>query len=433
MGKKASASGGMAPKKKILVIGDAVAPTGFARVLHSLFVPLSKKYEVHHLGVNYRGDPHEFKYSIYPAMLGGDIYGFGRVDGLVQALKPDLIFLLNDMWVHDDYMRTLEKYVGKIKIIMYSPIDAGPMDFRWLKAIKNIDRFMVYTNYAKAVIDESLETWAKVEGRGNVKFPKVEILPHGIDTKRFYPFLDTGEISGKLVAKRTLYPNRKDFEDSFVVLNSNRNQPRKRIDVTLKGFASFAENKPKNVKLYLHMGVEDVGWNILHLAQRYGIDDRLIISSTSNTIPGVSDERLNLIYNACDVGINTSVGEGWGLCNWEHAATKAAQLVPAHSANIEIWGEKRGVLMEPTFKLTNERILTEGQYVLPETVAEGLELLYQNKELRDELAQNAYDYIISPQFNWKNIAKTLDRIIMEVLEEKSFEMKEETANDIVAL
>jgi D-inositol-3-phosphate glycosyltransferase len=431
MGKKKE-QGQQLPKKTILVIGDAVAPTGFARVLHSLFVPLSKKYNVHHLGVNYRGDPHEFPYSIYPAMLGGDIYGLGRIDNLIQALKPQIIFLLNDMWVHSDYMRALEKYIGKIKIVMYSPIDAGPMDFRWLKAIQNIDRFIVYTEYAKAVIDESLETWSSIEGKDQVKFPKVEILPHGIDTKKFYPFPDTPDISGKLAAKRTLYPNRIDFLESFVVLNSNRNQPRKRIDITLKGFALFAKNKPDKVKLYLHMGIEDVGWNVVHLAQRYGIDSRLVLSSTSNTIPGVPDNRLNLIYNACDIGINTSLGEGWGLCNWEHAATKAAQIVPEHSANIEIWGDKRGVLMRPSFQLTNERILTEGKIVTPETVAQGLELLYQDKKLRDELAQNAYDYITSPKFNWKTISKTLDGILTEVLEEHP-DVKEEVVNDIVAL
>jgi D-inositol-3-phosphate glycosyltransferase len=51
------------------------------------------------------------------------------------------------------------------------------------------------------------------------------------------------------------------------VLNANRNQPRKRIDITLRGFALFAVDKPETVQLYLHMGSEDMGWNALQLAR----------------------------------------------------------------------------------------------------------------------------------------------------------------------
>jgi len=30
------------------------------------------------------------------------------------------------------------------------------------------------------------------------------------------------------------------------------------------------------------------------------------------------DNELNIVYNACDIGINTSVREGWGLVSFEH-------------------------------------------------------------------------------------------------------------------
>jgi glycosyltransferase involved in cell wall biosynthesis len=411
-------------KKKILIIGDAVVPTGFARVLHSLFTPLTKKYSIHHLGVNYRGDPHNFNYPIYPAILGGDIYGFGRLENLIEVIKPDVIFILNDLWIHSDYVERLNKYLGKIKIILYTPIDGGPIEPSWLKSIKDVDRLLVYTNFGKSVINQGLKVWGENE---TIKFPKVEILPHGIDTTKFYPFQD------KDIAKRTLYPNREDFfNNSFIVLNANRNQPRKRLDITLKAFALFSKDKPSNVKLYLHTGVEDMGWNILSLAKRYGIDSRVIITSLAHNLQTVPDEKLNLIYNACDVGLNTSVGEGWGLCSWEHAATKAAQIVPKHSSNIELWEKRRGILIEPSFQLTTERVLTEGFIVAPESVAKGLQVLYENKDLRNELAENAYNYITKKRFSWKAISKKLDNIIMDVLEEKSKEEAEDYGN-IVAI
>ena len=53
---------------------------------------------------------------------------------------------------------------------------------------------------------------------------------------------------------------------------------------------------------------------------------RLVI--IDNSPPNlITDEAINHVYNACDVGINTSNGEGFGLCQIEHLATGAPQVV----------------------------------------------------------------------------------------------------------
>ncbi len=109
-----------------------------------------------------------------------------------------------------------------------------------------------------------------------------------------------------------------EHRDAFIVLNANRNMPRKRIDLTIQGFAEFARDKPANVKLYLHMATQDTGWNVIALARRHGIYDRLIMTRADNVAPDFSDEQLNLLYNACDVGITTTTGEGWGMVTFEH-------------------------------------------------------------------------------------------------------------------
>jgi glycosyltransferase involved in cell wall biosynthesis len=41
----------------------------------------------------------------------------------------------------------------------------------------------------------------------------------------------------------------------------------------------------------------------------------------------VGDEGINQLYNAADIGINTSDGEGFGLCQLEHMLTGAPQVV----------------------------------------------------------------------------------------------------------
>ena len=411
-------------------MADAVAATGFARVTHGIFENLIDRYDVHILGVNYRGDPHDYKTKIYPAMQvnsPGDIYGFNRIKTLVNAVQPRLIFILNDIWVHALYMDPLQPYMeAGGKVVLYAPIDSKPVEHQWIQAIAAVDKFIVYTKFAKEVIDSSIQVWKdKVESEDGlpeveIRFNEIEIVPHGIDTTKFYPLPDSVDkagrvvLPGKLNAKRQVYPNQEDFLNSFIVLNANRNQPRKRIDLTMKGFALFAKDKPDNVKLYLHMGVEDMGWNILALAERYNIDHRLIISGNTNNIPAVSDERLNLIYNACDVGINTSIGEGWGLVSFEHAATGSAQIIPRHSSGPEIWGNSVEYL-EPQFTLVSDRILTEGVYINPDSVADTLQKLYDDPLYLDEMQEKAYRVTKQDKYTWKSVADRMDKIFQEVL------------------
>lgn len=405
-------------KPVILGIGDGVATTGFARVLHSNFRYLKKYYDIHHLAVNYRGDPHEESWKIYPAHLGGDLFGFGRLDELMKHINPDLVFILNDLWAHPMYMQKLDKYAGKVKFVLYSPVDSKPMDYRWVSQLEKVDRLVLYTEFGKEAVEDAINVWREKDE--TAKPPRIDVVPHGVDTKIFHPLFEVEQgmnwQDARKEAKRKLYPKTSDFIDSFIVLNANRNQPRKRIDTTIKGFAMFAEGKPLNVKMYLHMGVEDMGWNVIHLCERYGIDDRLVISSNKKEIPGIPDDRLNLIYNSCDVGINTSVGEGWGLPSFEHAATGGAQIVPDHSVLPEIW-EDNALFMETQLYLTNDQILTEGGIVTPDHLALHLEALYNDRDSLNEMSWKAYNWVNQPKFTWRRVAKQWHKLFQEVLKE----------------
>ena len=56
----------------------------------------------------------------------------------------------------------------------------------------------------------------------------------------------------------------------------------------------------------------------------YGQRLMLLDTSPPNV---VNDETINQLYNITDVGINTSDGEGYGLCQLEHLYTGAPQVV----------------------------------------------------------------------------------------------------------
>jgi D-inositol-3-phosphate glycosyltransferase len=407
-------------RPRILIVGDAVAATGFARVMHSIFEHLKDKYEIHHLGINYHGDSHDTTWKIYPAKSGGDLQGVSRLVPLVRELNPQLVFILNDIWVLGSYMKQLRDMETKPKIIMYCPIDAGPLAPEYVEPLEGVDRFVVYTQFAKHEIEKAISELRQT--KPGFAFPPIEVIAHGINTEQFYPLSRGKEGEPDPESRRkaiaALYGDDPEFRDAFIVLNANRNQPRKRIDITIKGFALFAENKPANVKLHLHMGVEDVGWNVIQLAKRYRIYDRLILTHNDNNLPSVPVRQLNEIYNASAVGINTSVGEGWGLVGFEHAATGAAQIVPRHSGCEELW-KGSALMMDPVMSLTTEKILTEGKIVSPGNLAECLEQLYQDPVLLKEMSGAAYRNALKPEYRWDHIAQKWHELFQNVFDKMS--------------
>lgn len=400
---------------RILVVGDAAVPTGFARVIEGIFKPLAASYEIHQLGTNYLGDPHGYGWKVYPAELGGDRWGARRIVPLVEKIKPQLIFLLNDIWVQSAYMQALRQAKIPQPVVVYCPVDGGPIDPEAIAPLAGVARCVVYTEFGRQQVESAAQKQREIDASFN--FPQVGIIPHGIDTETFYPLQgDTEHVPGRLHARRLLFPDATDLEQRFIVLNANRNQPRKRIDTTIRGFALFARDKPAHVKLFLHMGVEDVGWNVVLLARRYGIEDRVLMSSLAKTIQGVSTAQLNRVYNACDVGINTSSAEGWGLPSFEHAATRAAQIVPRHSACAELW-QDGAVMLEPSFKVINEKVLTDAWLVTPESVAEALEKLYGDREFLDEMSEKAFRTATRPEYRWGNISERWNALFRQMLEQ----------------
>ena len=190
--------------------------------------------------------------------------------------------------------------------------------------------------------------------------------------------------------------------------------PRKRIDLTMQGFALFARDKPANVRLYLHMATEDSGWNVLLLAKRYGIFDRLIMTRADNVRPTFDDAMMNLLYNACDVGLTTSTGEGWGMVAFEHGATRAAQVMPRHTSLAELW-DGAAEFIEPVSIMTWPGNLTEGQVVSVEGVAAALQRVYGDRELCASLAGRALRNTRRDDFTWDRIAAQWRVLFDEVI------------------
>jgi glycosyltransferase involved in cell wall biosynthesis len=380
--------------KKLLWVGDICAATGFARVSHSLLTRIQDKFNIVVLGSNYHGDPHSYQFPIYPATnryTTTSYFGEERIREVVVKEKPDIIFCINDSWIINDlYSRIKDLHEqGLFKFVGYYPVD-GINWFNTLSVIANQwDQVYVYTEFGcvEAV-------------KAGLKHKPIR-LPHGVDTSVFYP-------QDKLQCRKKLgLP-----EDKFIVFNGNRNQPRKRIDLTIRAFAQFAVDA-SNAILYLHMGSKDIGWDVKALfgkeMHRYGLDParRIVLSGKEHKgIQNASIELLRDIYCSADVGVNTCEGEGWGLVNFEHAACGVAQIVPNHTSCKEIF-EGYGDLIDVEHTLTDKDFGREMFCVNPDSLASILYKHYSDREYNQTKAESCFQRVINPGFNWDNIANKL--------------------------
>jgi D-inositol-3-phosphate glycosyltransferase len=385
-------------KIKLMFYGDAVVPTGFARVLHSIQKYLPEEvYDISWLGINYLGDPHDFPFKIYPAFTKGDIWGINRIKDVVELENPDIIFLLNDAWVLANILGSLKDVKQLPQIVTYFPVDSLNFDRNWFRNYGIVARAFTYTEFGKQVVNDC---------GANIR---IEAMPHGTDSEIFYKINQP-----KSEIKKTLYPDKPDFIESFIFLNANRNQPRKRIDTTVEAFGNFVRGKPENVKLYLHMGLRDSGWDINRLAKRYGLEKRVLISATSAQMPRITDEKLNAVYNATDCGLNSSTGEGWGLCSMEHAVTGAPQIVAAHSACKELFSDC-GLTIEPKLWLTSPAEGLVSGFISADDLAEAMEKIYSDTALYQELSDKCYKKFTAPEYQWKTIAQRWHKVFLEVI------------------
>lgn len=389
-------------RPSVLWVSDLVTPTGFSRVSHSIIEFLHEKYKIIGLGINYRGDPHSYKFPIFPASISGRIFGEDRLVELLNNKKFDILYILNDVWIIDIYLRIIKEKVNKNrlpKIVVYFPVDSSYHSASWYQNFDIVTKAVTYTKFGKNEVTRD----------DCAPDLNLDLIPHGVNQSVFY----NKYVNKKRDAKIDLF-RREDSGDYFIFLNANRNQPRKRLDITMEAFKLFSDGK-EDVKLYMHSGIRDAHIDLVRLSRRLGIEEKLILTSTKMGVQTVSESVLNSIYNACDVGVNSSMGEGWGLCSIEHAITGAPQIIPNHSALTEIFAGC-GEFVEPKLKYTFDNSMTVGMLVDPIDLAKSMEKLYSDAGYRNALSELAIKKFSQEEYSWEHIAKKWDKVFEEALQ-----------------
>ena len=406
----------MLQKTRILIIGYAVHPSGYARVINHIFGHLQDDYELHQFGTNYHGAPVHQGWPIYPNRLDTKKNGPEQVVDLIQKIDPQILFFLGDWGPFSQYHAHFRKIDSSFKVVFYTPIDGHGIDPNLFRIFDGVDHLVLFTHFAHQEVQKAFASIRKSEHP--IQEPSISILPHGIEKNVFFPLTPLVHPNAlqenRRKARALLFPNQPQLQDAFIILNANQNTMRKQINLSVEAFAMFAHDKPKNVKLFILHPSSEMS-NYLQVAEKYGIADRIMgVESLGSSAP-ISDETLNLLYNACEIDLNTAIGEGWGLIHFEHAATGGAQIVPDNSIFPELWqdaalfAETRGIF----------RRVFEYQIVFPPSVTRAMRRLYDDPDLLQEQSLRAYRHATAAKFEWANIAKQWQILFDQMLVHES--------------
>lgn len=400
-------------QKKVLCLFDYVARTGFGTVSKNIVKELKKSYGDNLLldiiAINYFGEPYyEDKNTYVISARNNDVNDdpFGRyffLKILKESDAYDGIFICQDLGTVVSMMEVIqhihadkkENNKKLFKSIFYFPVDCRII-YDLTKGLEFFDTLVTYTEFGRKEMQRLRPEL------------KVKVLPHGNNSKDFYP-LPENEINHF----------RKEFfgenADKFIVTNINRNQPRKDIPNTIFGFIEakkiWSPDLPKPF-LYFHTHPKDpMGWDIRAIMLQTDLvedeDYKLLPKQYEDGM--VETEMVNKIYNASDVYLTTTLGEGWGLGFSEAASCKLPIVAPYSTSFMEMseYG-KNAYMLETLYPYchTNDNVIREQTDIFE--IADKLILVAVDKyktpkDLKDKV-DRAYKW--AQKLEWSELCKS---------------------------
>lgn len=264
---------------------------------------------------------------ISPHRINGEPFGDSILAETIDQEQPDVVIIYNDILVVNRLLNSLTKAKHQPK-----------------RKLVYLD--LVYEYETRRLVDGILDrvdlVWLFANGwREHLRSYRpratvtIKTLHHGLRCDVLSQLNEGAVVSAR---QQLGLPDR-----GVIVLNLNRNSGRKRWDITVCAFvALLAKIEPWSRDMepvYLYVGCvlqrdnPNVTYNLMELIETectlQGVDahqalDYFIFKGNQH----LSDREVNLLYNCCDIGLNTCSGEGFGLCNFEHGYLGKPQVVP---------------------------------------------------------------------------------------------------------
>ncbi len=330
--------------KNVLIWGDNPhGITGFGKVVKNIIRQIydKDKFKIDVLGISYLGDPYvadEYKgeklmYDVWTPFEVGkviDLYGTNKLMSMLSQGRIDILFILQDTFIVKNVMQKIvdlrEKLSNKFVIIYYYPIDSHYVYPNWIKeSVSLVDIPVAYTEFGK-----------KMSIKHDKNLQEMDVIYHGTDRNIFKKF--DPEVIPQM--RKSFWGE--DVADKFIVLNVNRNQPRKDLNRTFSVFKEFRKSVPRSF-LFCLSNPADMGGNIIDMAAQHGLtwgtDWQSVDPAQYSPVFGIPEIQVATMYNLSDVCISTTLGEGWGFSLTEAMACGCPVIFPNNTSIREIIGK----------------------------------------------------------------------------------------------
>lgn len=394
--------------RRLLWVGDAVVASGFAKATHKTLEAFHKsgEWDVVVCGINYYGDPHEYPYPIFPANPGGhDAYGVHRTAQLVGALQPDVVIIQQDPWNFAEYLKRIG---GSTPVIGAVAVDGKNCRGNELNGLSHA---IFWTEFGQ------------FEAKRGGFTGTSSVIPLGVDLDIYRPVMQAE------ARWRADFPDA--IRDRFIVGNVNRNQPRKRHDLTISYFAEWVkEYGIKDAMLYFHIcPTGEDAYDAKQLVKYYGMKGQFIISDPDNIGYGLPERSMPTVYSCSDVMFSTTQGEGWGLPHIESMACGVPQIAPDWSALAEWTVNKQGedcAYLVPCTSIacTTSGVNTIGGIMDREAGIRALDTMYRDHEILMRYKQRGLALVEEDRFRWENIGARFLEVTDAVLSSPSAKLPE---------
>ena len=424
-GAKASPS---RPLRFLLVSTHAQQTTGYSKVSYNIVKEMSAcpDIQVFHFGFqrfffigdNYRPYPPNVEVYDPVAQEAADSslpkeqgFGYSQLPAYIRKVQPDVVLLYNDAGVICQF---LEKISAALK-----PEERTYKMVIYLDQVYTLQRpeFLARMDRDADVYFAFTEYWRSVLKQQGIQKP-IHILRHGFDGDVFKP-LDRAALRRK----------HNVAENLFLLINLNRNTPRKRYDLLMSAFAELVARYPTKPIALLCVcdgGQAGGGFPIHEIFVRELIkrgvpaDQHMGKLLTTKTALNYTDEMVNELYAMADVGVTTAEGEGFGLCQFEAMGCGIPQVVPDIGGFKDFCTADNSVRVKPAasyyIPLAYSGIGGVAEVVDPADYCLGLEEYLLDSELRGRHGRAARETVL--KYSWKEEVGRLVEVVRGLVHTK---------------